>query len=211
MIVLSSGPVSLSWEKPRNDTVLQVIRTKPFYPQQSMEFKTQRVLFYELPMQFYLFWYQCGDLKASEMILFFRYICTPPTFIQVSLELLLGALGLFLISEKLHLNVWENVAWIVSWVTRKVRWAPGASLPDPTLTWPRWLGVPLWLATSVLTQHSAWNNCRERTKPCFLLGPRLLTWKGGVCQVHLDRAPAFGAGSGVRVHGCSWIPHILKE
>ena len=91
------------------------------------------------------------------------------------------------------------------------RWGGGLELLhlNPSLTSSRWLQVSLWLPTCVLTQHSAWNNCWERTKGCFFLGPWLLTWKGWCLSSGFGQDPSRqkqGQASGYMVVAGSLTP-----
>lgn len=94
-------------------------------------------------------------------------------------------------------------------------WSPP---PERKLNWAQVAAVPSWPPTCVLTQPLTWNNCQERTKCCFFLGPWLLTWKEwclsnrfgqGTCKQ--DRVRCKGGWLGVKVDGCGWIPNTLKK
>lgn len=204
--------------------VFWIIRTKSFLPSITYEIKTKHFcfcvcvfLYCELPPQFSVF--NIGIRPWRHLRLF----CSLGIFALNKLDpcepqLLLKAVGLFSSSEKLYLSVWKNMAWIVIWVTRKVRWRPGPPPPERKLNWAQVAAVPSWPPTCVLTQPLTWNNCQERTKCCFFLGPWLLTWKEwclsnrfgqGTCKQ--DRVRCKGGWLGVKVDGCGWIPNTLKK
>lgn len=173
-----------------------------------MEFKTKCfVLWITHPCSFVCFWYWCWNLKASKIVLFFRYFYAQQT-IQVSPDFCwrLWVFFFFSSSENLQQDVWNNVVWIVGWVSGKVGWNPGAPPPGPeSLTSCKWLHVSLWLPVCVLTQHSAWNNRQEKTKGCFVLfcfvywGPGCWSWKVGICQADLDRGRVRCKGGWLRL------------
>lgn len=149
-----------------------------FFPQSSVEFKTKYLAF--------VLWITLAVLSDFNIGVgtWSIWDCSSGIFMLKKRDprepkLWLEAVGLFLSSEKVPLNVWKNVVQIVIWVTGKVGWRPG-DCPSWTEAerGPGGCGAFVTSHTCVLTPPSAPNNCRERTKGCFPGGSWSLTWKG---------------------------------